>query len=312
MLKDKKIAIVHDFLIEFGGAEKVLLDLLKILPKAKLYSAFYDQGKLGQYFDKYDVQTSFLQHYPKFARGALLRPILPKAIEGFNLRGYDLVISNCNSFAKGVLTDPETVHVCYLHSPTRYLWDYCHRYQKEHRLTGAKAIFFLPLFSWLRLWDRAASDRVDYFLVNSKNVQKRVLKYYRRSSEVVYPGIELDRFYSDKKSDYFLIVSRLSRYKNIELAVKTFNQLNERLLIIGAGPERKRLAKIANKNIRFLGFKSDQVVRSYYSRARAFIFPQEEDFGLTPIEAMASGVPVIALKKAAQLKLLPKTSRQSF
>lgn len=299
---DKKIAIVHDFLVEFGGAEKVLLDILNIYPSADLYTLIYDQKKMGQFFDKYQPQTSYLQRYPKLLKGGYLRPLMPSGIEDFNLSEYDLVISNCNSFAKGVLVAPDTTHISYIHSPTRYLWDYYHKYLKEHRLTGVKSILSMPLFNKLRLWDKSASRRPDYIFANSNNVKKRIKKYYRRQAKIIYPGIDMSKFYSDKKGNYFLIVSRLSKYKNIKLAIRTFNELNERLLIIGSGPERKNLEKIANDNIEFLGFKSDDVVRSYYSRARAFIFPQEEDFGLTPIEAMASGVPVIAYKKGGALE----------
>jgi glycosyltransferase involved in cell wall biosynthesis len=301
---NKKIAIVHDFLVEFGGAEKVLLDILDAYPSADLYTLIYDQKKMGEYFDKFKPKTSYLQRYPKFLKGSYLRPLMPSGAENLDLSKYDLVISNCNSFAKGVLVNPETTHISYIHSPTRYLWDYYHKYLKEHKLTGLKSIVFIPMFNKLRLWDKSASRRPDHILANSKNVAKRIDKYYRRKSKIIYPGVDLDKFYQDKKGNYFLIVSRLSKYKNIQLAIEAFNELNERLLIIGSGPERKELEKIANKNIEFLGFKSNEIVRSYYSRARAFIFPQEEDFGLTPIEAMASGVPVIAYRKGGALETI--------
>ncbi len=297
-----KIAIIHDFLIEFGGAEKVLLDLLELYPQADLYTLFYDQKKLGEFFDKYQPKTSFLQRYPKLLRGAYLRPLSPMAIESFKLNDYDLIISNCNSFAKGVIVPPQTTHICYCHSPTRYLWDYSHRYAKEHRFKGLKAIFAKPILSYLRIWDRQAARRVDHYIANSFNVWKRIKKFYSANAKIVYPGVDTDQFKINRKGDYFLIVSRLSKYKKIDLAVKAFNQLNQRLLIVGAGPERERLESLAKKNVEILGFKPDKVVRSYYSRARAFIFPQEEDFGLTPIEAMASGVPVIALRKGGALE----------
>ena len=307
-----KIAIVHDFLTELGGAEKVLLDLLKIYPQADLYTLFFDQKKLGQLFDKYQPQTSFLQRYPKFLKGAYLRPLSPMAIESLDLSGYDLVISNCNSFAKGVLVDPNTPHICYNHSPTRYLWDYYHRYLKDHNLSGLGGVVAKPLLSYLRLWDREAADRVDYYLANSFNVWKRIKKFYRAEAEIVYPGTEIDDFSINKKGDYFLIVSRLSKYKKVELAVKAFNQLPDRLVVIGAGPERNHLKSIAGKNVEILGFKTDEVVQSYYSRARGFIFPQEEDFGLTPVEAMASGVPVIAYQKGGVLETVKEGKTGMF
>lgn len=299
-----KVAIVHDFLTQRGGAEKVLEDLFEIYPKADLFTLFYDQKRLGQQYGKYEPKTSFLQGFPKFLKGAYLRPLSPTAIEQFDLSEYDLVISNCNSFAKGVLTSPNSVHISYVHSPTRYLWDYFHKYLKEHKAAGFLGGGVRVLFSYLRVWDKLASKRVDYFFANSRNVQKRISKFYRRDSQIVYPGIDTSDFIRRKKGNYFLIVSRLSKYKKIGLAVKAFNETNERLLVIGDGPERKRLTKLANKNVEILGYKTDEVVKNYYSRARGFIFPQEEDFGLTPIEAMASGVPVIAYKKGGALETI--------
>lgn len=299
-----KVAIIHDFLIEKGGAEKVLEDLFEIYPKADLYTLFYNQKKLGEQFDKYKPQTSFLQSFPKFMKGAYLRPLSPTAVEKFDLSGYDLIISNCNSFAKGVLTPPDSIHISYIHSPTRYLWDYFHKYLKEHRMAGFWGGGMRVLFSYLRVWDKLASKRVDHFFANSKNVQKRIKKFYRKDSQVVYPGTRVGEYQSQKKGNYFLIVSRLSKYKKVDLAIKAFNKLNERLLVIGDGPQRKSLEKLAGGNIEIMGYKSDEVVKNYYSRARGFIFPQEEDFGLTPIEAMASGVPVIAYKKGGALETI--------
>jgi len=299
-----KVVIVHDFLIEYGGAEKVLADLLKLYPKADLFTLYYDQKKLGQFFDKHNPKVTYLQKYPKLLKGAALRPFCPSAIESFSFENYDLVISNCNSFAKGIITPPDIPHICYNHSPTRYLWDYYHKYLKEHHLLGFKGFVIKPIFSYLRLWDFNAAKRVDYYIANSINVKKRIEKFYHRDSKVVYPGTDLKKFKNNQKGDYFLLISRLSKYKKVDLAIKAFNKLNQKLIIIGAGPERKNLEKMANNNIKFLGFKDNKIVQSYFSRARAFIFPQEEDFGLTPIEAMASGVPVIAFKKGGALETI--------
>jgi len=299
-----KVAIVHDFLIEYGGAEKVLADLLELYPKADLYTLFYDQKKLGQFFDKHNPKVTYLQKYPKLLKGAFLRPFCPAAIESFSFEDYDLVISNCNSFAKGIITPPNVPHICYNHSPTRYLWDYHHKYLQEHGIKNFKGLLIKPIFSYLRLWDFNASKRVNYYIANSINVKKRIEKFYHRDSKVVYPGTDIKDFKNNTKGNYFLLVSRLSKYKRVDLAVKAFNKLNHKLIIIGAGPERKNLEKLAKNNIKFLGFKDDGVVQSYFSRARAFIFPQEEDFGLTPIEAMASGVPVIAFRKGGALETI--------
>jgi len=304
-----KVALVHDFLKEFGGAEKVLLDLIKIYPGAPIYTLFYNKQKLGRYFKNKKIVTSSLQTYYSLfkKKDFLLRPLLPKAIEEFDFQKYDLVISNTNSFAKGVITGPDTLHISYCHSPTRYLWDYAHQYEKEHKIRGLKGLITRLIFSNLRLWDLSASKRPDFFLANSKNVARRIKKYYRREAEIIYPGIKVNDFkISSQKKRYFLIVSRLSRYKKTDLAIQTFKKLPDKLLIVGRGPEQDRLKKMAksSKNIKFLGFVKKRELKKLYQGCRALIFPQEEDFGLTPLEAMASGRPVIAYRKGGILETL--------
>ena len=313
-----KIALVHDFLTNFGGAERVLKDLSNIFPDAPIFCLLYDPRALPQFKDKKIIESS-LSKYPNFIkkRDVLLRPKSPEAIEEFNLSKFDIVISNTNSFAKGVITPPSTLHISYIHSPTRYLWDYKDEYLREHNVSELKRYFLEKLFLKMRLWDYEAGQRPDYIIANSKNISRRVKKYYRRKSTVIYPGTDLSLFChsaldaeSINKIDsrfrgndnYYLIVSRLSKYKKVDLAIRACNKLKKKLVIIGEGSDRKYLESISGPTIEFRGFLPDKEVRNYYKNARAFIFPAEEDFGLTPIEAMASGTPVIAYKKGGLLE----------
>lgn len=306
-----RIALVHDFLTNFGGAERVLKDLSDIFPDAPIYCLLYDPNKLPQFKDKNVIQSS-LSKYPGFIkkREVFLRPRAPKTIEEFDLSKFDVVISNTNSFCKGVITPPSTLHISYVHSPTRYLWDYKDGYLEEHNARGIKRYLLEKLFLEMRIWDYEAAQRPDYLVANSKNVAKRIKKYYRRKSHVIYPGTDLDKFEvgsvfsarSRGKEGYYLIVSRLSKYKKVDLAIKACNKLRKKLIIIGDGSDKDYLKKIAGPTIEFKGFLPDKKVREYYNNAKVFIFPAEEDFGLTPIEAMASGTPVIAYKKGGLLE----------
>lgn len=299
-----KVALVHDFLTNFGGAERVLKDLSDIFPDAPIYCLLYDAKKLPQFKDKEIIQSS-LSKYPGFIkkRDVFLRPYAMQAIEEFDLSKYDVIVSNTNSFAKGVITPPGTIHISYIHSPTRYLWDYKDEYLNEHNARGLKRYFLEKLFLSMRIWDFEAAQRPDFLVANSKNVARRIKKYYRRRSDVIYPGTALVKFELGKdKKDYYLIVSRLSKYKKVDLAIKTCNKLKKKLIIIGEGSDKDYLKKLAGPTIEFKGFLTDKKVRGYYKNARAFIFPAEEDFGLTPIEAMASGTPVIAYKKGGLLE----------
>ncbi len=314
-----KVALVHDFLTNFGGAERVLKDLSDIFPDAPIYCLLYDPDKLPQFKDKQVIQSS-LSKYPNFIkkREVFLRPRAPKSIEEFDLSGYDVVISNTNSFCKGVITPPSTLHLSYIHSPTRYLWDYKDEYLDEHNAHGLKRYFLQKLFLKMRIWDFEAGQRPDYIIANSRNIAKKIKKYYRRKSYVIYPGVDLTKYRhpeldsgsripkqvrnDNNKRSFYLIVSRLSKYKKVDLAIKACNKLKKKLIIIGEGSDRKYLESLAGPTIEFKGFLPDKEVREYYKNAKAFIFPAEEDFGLTPIEAMASGTPVIAYKKGGLLE----------
>lgn len=292
-----KVALVHDFLVKLGGAERVLKVFADMYPKAPIHTLFYDEDKVGSVFPKERVITSGLQKYPKFIRKRyrLLLPKFPRYIEDLDLEGYDLVLSSSTAMAHGVLTSTDTKHVCYCHSPIRYAWDWTNEYREENNIKGLKMLFYAPIIKYIREWDQISADRPDAYIANSNNVKKRLKKYYKADSDVIYPPVEVDRFRaSDSHSDYFLIVSTLAPYKKIDLAVQLFNKIGRKLVIIGDGQQRQYLEDIAGDNIEFLGFKNDETVKAYMENCRALIFPGEEDFGMTPVEAMACGKPVLA------------------
>jgi glycosyltransferase involved in cell wall biosynthesis len=307
MLKNVKIALVHDFLNQYGGAERVLLALHEMFPEAPIFTLLYDKEKMRGKFKDADVRISFLRKFPKFLqkRHKWLLPFMPTAPETFNLREYDLVISSSSAFAKGIVVKPRTLHICYCHSPMRYVWDWNEKYLVEQGLRKSRRLFGRMLLNYVRLWDQVASHRVDHFIANSKTTQARIKKYYRRDSDVVYPPVDVSRVElsdaseSSTLGDYFLIVSRLAPYKKIEIAIEAMNKLNLPLVIVGEGSEKyvKYLKRIAGPKTKFIGWKSDEDLKKYYKRARTFLFPGEDDFGITPVEAMAQGTPVLALRK---------------
>jgi glycosyltransferase involved in cell wall biosynthesis len=310
-LKKIKVALIHDHLAQDGGAEKVLKVLADFFPTAPIYTLLYEKKNVDKYFKDRHIETSIIQRLPGGVRHYQWYLIfMPIAVEFFDLREYDLVISDTSSFAKGVITAPDCLHICYCHTPTRYLWSDTHQYINELKYNKFfKKIISLVLNS-IRLWDRAAADRVDFFIANSKTVQKRITKYYRRESVVIYPPVETEKFYisdlSGQKEEekYFLAGCRLAPYKRIDLVIEAFNMLkslgeNFKLKIFGDGVDLIRLKELAanNKNIEFLGRVSEEEKVILYTKAQAFINPQEEDFGITVVESMASGRPVIAYQK---------------
>ncbi|OQA04256.1 MAG: GDP-mannose-dependent alpha-(1-6)-phosphatidylinositol monomannoside mannosyltransferase [bacterium ADurb.Bin400] len=299
-----KVALIHEWLTNVAGSERVLLELKKIYPDAPVFTSVFDSERAKPFAD-FDIRTSFLQHIPFMkAKRELLIPFTPIAFEQFDLSKYDLVISNTTMAAKGVITKPNTAHIAYCHTPPRYLWepDLDPRAQRGR-------------FSWLRsrtihqmrIWDRVAADRVDYFLANSNYIKHRVEKYYGREATVIYPPVDVDRFApvnKNKIGDYFLFASRLVSYKKCDLVIDAFNDLGYPLKIIGRGPDKSSLQKKAKNNIEFLGFLTDEEVKHYYAHAKAFIFPAEEDFGIVPVEAMASGRPVIAYRRGGAVETM--------
>ncbi len=304
-----RVALIHDHLAQDGGAEKVLQVLTELFPQAVIYTLLYEKKNVEANFKNHKIETSIIQklpfgvkHYKWYLR------LMPLAVEFFDLREFDLVISDTSSFAKGVITSPDIPHICYCHTPTRYLWSDTHQYINELKYNKFfKKIISLSL-SRLRLWDLSAASRVDYFIANSKAVEKRILKYYKRESQVIYPPVETDRFYiTDLKTqeEYFLAGCRLAPYKRIDLVIDTFLELKDKKLkIFGDGIDLKRLNKLAkgSKNIEFVGRVNQEQLAKLYSHCLAYINPQEEDFGITAVEAMASGRPVIAFKKGGALE----------
>ncbi|MGZ3608648.1 MAG: glycosyltransferase [Ktedonobacteraceae bacterium] len=299
-----KVALAHDYLNQMGGAERVVLALHEMFPDAPLYTSIYDPQRVDAAFQSIDIRTSFMQKFPLVKKHHQpFLPFYPFAIERLDLRGYDLVLSSSSAFAKGIITRPETMHICYCHTPMRWCWNYEEYVEREHLGKISRAI--LPFFiSGLRVWDQTSSMRVDHFIANSPVVADRIRKYYRRDSVVIPPPVEVSRFTFDptnRPEDYFLIVSRLMPYKRIDLAIEACNHLHLPLVIIGSGRDENRLKRLAGPTIRFMGRLSDQEVLYYYAHCRALILPGEEDFGITPLEAQASGRPVIAYAAGGSL-----------
>jgi len=295
-----KIALVHDYLVQYGGAERVLQAFTEIFPYAPIYTLIHDDEAMRGMFRGKRIYTSFLQNLPfSRKRHRFFPPLMPLAIEEFDFSQYDIVLSDSSSYAKGIITRPETLHICYMHTPMRYAWDDCQKYTEDFGFpTLVKKL--VPFFmSPIRLWDKASADRVDRYLANSQFVAKRIRKYYRHQAQVIHPPVNVGHFYiakEDDRKDYFLMVGRLIAYKRHDIAIEAFNRLKLPLKIIGRGPEMKRLQKLAGPTIEFLGRVSEEDLPRYYAECRGFIFPQEEDFGIVAIEAMASGRPLIAYR----------------
>ncbi len=299
----KKVALVHDFLFSYGGAERVLEALCEMYPEAPIYTLLYDQERMGEHFRGRDIRVSWLKHLPRFIqkRYRLLLPFFPVAVESIDLREFDVVISSSGAWSKGIITRLNTTHIAYLHSPMRYAWDYHEQYLGEIGARGKVRIFSRMLLSYLRIWDRQAALRPDVLLANSRYTAARIKKYYRSLAAVIYPGA-LSLFEKvgnvsatrENKREYFLVVSRLTLSKKVDTVVAAFNKLGLPLVVVGEGKERTRLEKLAKSNIRFTGFVLDEQLAALYRGARALIFPAEEDFGMVAVEALSFGTPVIA------------------
>ncbi|MDO8509979.1 MAG: glycosyltransferase [bacterium] len=293
-----KIALVHDYLAQDGGAERVLRALHEIWPEAPIFVLFHDQKKIG-YFPPENIRESFLKKFP-FIKSCFqwYLPWMPVATEHHDLNSFDVVISSSSGFAKGVITSPHTLHISYCHTPPRFLWADSHDYLSELK-QGRLIRFFLPsLLHRLRLWDQMSTERVDKFIANSETVRQRIQKYYRRDSYIIHPPVNVHLYQPPNQvGDYFVAGGRLVPYKRLDLVVKTFNRLGWPLKIFGTGPELSRLKKISKPNIEFLGKVSEAEKIILLSHAKAFIHPQLEDFGITPIESLAAGRPVIAYSR---------------
>jgi len=293
-----KVAFVHDYLIQYGGAERVLESLCNIWPHAPIYTLVHEPRNVYGKFDSKTVRTSFIQKLP-FAKShhRLFPPLMMLGIEQFQLDYYDVVISDSSSFAKNIITKPGTLHICYCHTPMRYAWDDCQYYTEEFSFPAWLKKIIPYFMNYIRVWDYYASNGVDHFIANSNFVKRRIDKYYHRDSEVINPPVETDKFSVKTKGkigDYYLLVGRMMKYKKMDLVIEAFNENGFPLKVVGRGMEYKRLRKMAGNNIEFLGRVPDRDLSNIYSAAQAFIFPQEEDFGIVAIEALASGRPVIA------------------
>lgn len=306
-----KVALVHDYLVQYGGAERVLESFCEVFPDAPIFTLVYDEKIFKNIFGKKKIYTSFLQSLPFSKSHHRSFPVLmPMAIESFDFSSYDLVISDSNSYAKGVITNPETLHLCYCHTPMRYAWDDYYEYAQRFTFSFAVRKIVPLAMNYLRLWDKLSADRAEKFIANSNFVRRRIKKYYRRDAAVVYPPVDLSfyNFSSEQKTkeDFFLIVGRLIPYKRFDLVVDAFNILGLPLKIIGDGTESDRLRNMMKKNskIEFLGWLPDSEVKKYYSAARAFLFPQEEDFGIVALESLASGTPVIAYRGGGAMEIV--------
>lgn len=302
-MKEKlNVALVHDWLVTAGGAEKVLWQFHLLFPEAPIYTLVYDPACGGGMFKGCDVRTTRLQRLPmatKLYKNMLT--LMPRAWEDVDLTEYDLVLSSCSSCCKGVITRPDAVHICYCHTPTRYVWDFYYQYLQN---AGAlKRLVMPPMIHKMRLWDRQAADRVDHFVSNSNYIARRIQKYYRREATTIYPPVHINDYpLAEQPDDYYLIVSRFVYYKRIDLAVEACTRLGKKLVIIGGGDEEKKLRAMAGPTVEFAGRVGDEEMMQYYSRAKAFLFPGEEDFGITPVEAQSAGCPVLAYGRGGALE----------
>lgn len=309
-----KVALVHDHLAQDGGAEKVLKSFSEIWPSAPIFVWLYDKEKANSFFKQRDVRPSFIQKMP-FAKRMYKRylPFLPSATESYNLSEFDVVLSDTASLGKGVITNVNTLHICYCHTPTRYLWsdkDVVIDKWEKSKIIGSVSKLYK---TYLRIWDMMSVGRVDKFIANSNFIASRIKKYYKRDSDVIHPPLETEKFtISPKVENFYLIGGRLVSYKRYDLAVKAFNRIGIPLKIFGDGPEFKNLKSMAKSNIEFLGRVSDKEIASLYSRAIAFLHPQVEDFGITPLESQAAGRPVIAYKAGGALETIVEGKTGQF
>ncbi len=296
-----KVAIVHDWLTVYGGAERVIEDWLAIWPDATLFTLVYDRKHMPKRFEKYHIVTTYVQKFPRATSWyKKYLSFMPKAFESLDLSGYDVVISSSSSCAKGVLTPVNAPHICYCHTPTRYVWDMYYTYRAH---AGLLTRLFMPsLIHKVRQWDYLAAQRVDYFTCNSHFIAKRIKKYYQRDALVIYPGVRMNPHPVVDDKGFYLCVSRFTYYKRLDLAVKACTRLGKRLVVVGGGEEEKQLRALAGSTIEFRGRLSDEEVFDLMPKAKAFLFPGEEDFGSTPVEVQSSGVPVLAFGRGGVLE----------
>ena len=304
-----KTAIVHEWLVTAGGSEKVFEQLLTLFPDADIYTLIdFLPDRDREFLTGKHIHTSIIQHLP-FSRRHYRQylPLMPLAVEQFDLSNYDLILSSNHAVAKGVLTGPHQLHISYIHSPMRYAWEMQHQYINEARLN--KGIFSWPtrwLLHELRMWDYRSANGVDYFIANSEFVARRIWKTYRREAKVIYPPVQIDKLtLQENKDEYYLAASRMVAYKRMDLIVEAFNQMpDKRLVVIGDGPELRKIRNMSRHNIEILGYQPDEVLHKYMQHARAFVFAGLEDFGIILVEAQACGTPVIAYRGGGAMETI--------
>lgn len=304
-----KVALVHEWLTTIGGSEKVFREIALLYPRADIYTLVAKEETIVELgLQEHKVFTSFIQKLPfgKTKYRSYL-PLFPYAIEQFDLSSYDLVISSSHAVSKGVLTNGNQLHICYCHSPIRYAWDLYHQYINETGLDrGFKGFVAKYILHRLRLWDVVSANRVDYFVANSNYIGRRIKKIYNRDSVTIYPNVATEDFnLSTVREDYYFTCSRFVPYKKIDVIVQAFALMpNKKLYIVGDGPDFKKIKKIATRNVELLGYQPFFVLKEYLSKAKAFVFAAEEDFGIIPVEAQASGTPVIAYGKGGSMETI--------
>ena len=304
---EKKIVFIHDWLVDKGGGENVLVAMLGNWPLAPIYTLIHDPDSPTQPFlQGHRVQTSFLQKFPralKYYRSLLF--LMPLAIEQFDLKDFDIIISSSHAVAKGVITGPDQLHISYVHSPIRYAWDMQHQYLNEAGLKkGVRSILARWILHYIRNWDVRTANGVDHYISNSKFIARRIWKVYRRKAIVIHPPVDVNNFTMEReKEDYYLTASRMVPYKKINLIVDAFSEMpDKKLVVIGRGPDFDKISKKAGSNVQLLGYQSLEVLKEKMQRAKAFVFAAEEDFGIVPVEAQACGTPVIAYGKGGALE----------
>lgn len=307
MLRPGRVGLVHDWLPVYAGAERVLEQMIHAYPGADVFSLidFIPENQRG-FLQEKEVTTSFIQSLP-FAKTKYryYLPFAPAAIEQFDLDDYDVVVSSSYAVAKGALTRADQLHISYVHSPMRYAWDLHHEYLRESGLTsGLRSMVARAILHYMRLYDTMTANRVDVFLANSQHVARRIWKTYRRKAQVIYPPVDVNRFeLQEEKEDFYLAMSRLVPYKRMDLIVEAFAAMPDKeLVVIGDGPDMRKIEKLAGPNVTLLGYQPNEAVEHYMRNARAFVFAAEEDFGIVPVEAQACGTPVIAYGKGGALE----------
>ena len=309
MSHDVSVGIVADWLVTFAGSEKVIAEFIKLYPNADIYSVvdFLSDESRKKFYGK-EATTSFIQRLP-FAKKKYQQylPLMPLAIEQLDVTGHDIVLSSSHAVAKGVLTGPDQLHISYVHSPIRYAWDFQHQYLREAGLNkGLKGKLARWFLHKIRIWDYRTANGVDHFIANSQFIARRIKKVYGRDADVIYPPVDVERFtLQENKEDFYFTASRMVPYKRIDLIVEAFSQMpDKKLVVIGDGSEMAKIKSRAGSNIEILGYQPDDVMQDYMRRTRAFVFAAEEDFGITPVEAQASGTPVIAFGKGGVLETI--------